>query len=167
MHTQPRKLSDQFREILRIKHYSLSTEKTYINWVGQFIGFHNNRNPSAMGEKEVRDFLSYLARERNVTSSTQDQAFNAILFFYKYVLKRELALIDAVRAKRPKRLPVVLTREETKMLLSHLSGVKGLMVRLLYGGGVRLMECHRLVLRILILKPGRYLSVPARGLRTG
>jgi len=89
----------------------------------------------------VQDYLSYLAKEKNVASSTQDQALNAILFFYKYVMKQELGLIDAIRAKRPKRLPVVLTQEEIKRLLSHLSGIKSLMVRLLYGGGLRLMEC--------------------------
>ena len=102
---KPQRLSDRFWEILRIKHYSISTEKTYINWVGQLIAFHKNQHPNQLREKEVQDFLSCLARERNVASSTQNQALNAILFFYKHVMKQELRLIDAVRAKRPKRLP--------------------------------------------------------------
>src|SRR5512142_946218 len=136
MDLKPARLSEQFRTILRIKHYSLRTEKAYINWVSRLIRFHKNRSPGQLGEKEVRDFLSYLAKCGNVSTSTQNQAFHAIIFFYKYVMKRELGIIDAVRAKRPVRLPVVLTRDETKKLLSYLTGVQAIMAGLLYGSGL-------------------------------
>ena len=97
-----------------------------------------------MGALDVQRFLSYLAVEQHVTASTQNQALNAIVFLYEHILKKELGLIDAIRARKPKHLPVVLSVEETLLVLSQLSGVKQLMARLLYGSGLRLMECHRL-----------------------
>lgn len=134
------KLLDQLCEALRLKHYSLRTEKTYVHWVRRFILFHHKRHPQEMGVAEIQSFLNYLAIDLHVAASTQNQALNALTFLYKVVLKRELGLIDAIRARRPKRLPVVLTREETQRVLSLLSGVNHLMASLLYGSGLRLKE---------------------------
>jgi integron integrase len=142
--TKAPKLIDQMRQAMRIKHYSLRTEKSYINWVRRYIYFHNKRHPREMGATEVQSFLSDLAVQRRVSASTQNQALNALVFLYKQVLKKELGVIDAVRARRPKRLPVVLTQEEVQKILSLLSGVNHLIVSLLYGSGLRLMECLRL-----------------------
>jgi len=138
------KLLDQMKNIMKIKHYSLQTEKSYVQWVRRYIYFHNKQHPVNLCALDVQRYLSYLAVEQNVSASTQNQALNAIVFLYKQVLKKELGAIDAIRAKKPKRLPVVLTVEETLLVLSQLSGVKQLMARLLYGSGLRLMECHRL-----------------------
>jgi integron integrase len=144
MNTGKPKLLDQMKTIMRIKHYSLKTEKSYVQWVRRYIYFHNKQHPDEMGALDVQKFLSYLAVEQQVSASTQNQALNAIVFLYKQVLKKEIGLIDAIRARRPKHLPVVLTVEETQRVLSQLSGVKQLMARLLYGSGLRLMECLRL-----------------------
>jgi len=144
MNKQKPKLLDQLREAMRLKHYSLKTEKSYIHWVRRFIYFHHMRHPQEMGASEVQSFLNHLAVEQQVAASTQNQALNALVFLYKRVLQKELGSIDAVRARRPKHLPVVLTREETQRVLSLLSGVDHLMVSLLYGSGLRLMECLRL-----------------------
>ena len=138
------KLLDQMRQAMRVKHYSLQTEKSYISWVRRYIFFHDKRHPREMGDTEVQSFLSDLAVHRRVSASTQNQALNALVFLYKQVLKKELGVIDAVRARRPKRLPVVLTVQEVQKILSLLSGVNHLMVSLLYGSGLRLMECLRL-----------------------
>ncbi len=110
----------------------------------RFILFHKKRHPQEMGATEVQAFLNYLAVDQHVSASTQNQALNALVFLYKHVIKKELGTIDAIRARRPKRLPVVLTREETQKILSLLSGVNHLMARFLYGSGLRLMECLRL-----------------------
>jgi len=131
---------------MRLKHYSLKTEKSYVHWGRQFILFHKKRHPQEMGAPEVQAFLNYLAVDQHVSASTQNQALNALVFLYKHVIKKELGTIDAIRARRPKRLPVVLTREETQKILSLLSGVNHLMASFLYGSGLRLMEC--LCLRI-------------------
>ena len=144
MNTGKPKLLDQMKTIMRIKHYSLKTEKSYVHWVRRYIYFHKKQHPIQMGALNVQKFLSYLAVEQHVSASTQNQALNALVFLYKHVLKKELGSIDAVRARRPKHLPVVLTVEETQRVLSQLSGVKQLMARLLYGSGLRLMECLRL-----------------------
>jgi len=135
MNTSKPKLMDQIKAAIRTKHYSLKTEKSYMQWVRRYIYFHNKRHPNEMGALEVQRFLSYLAVAQRVSASTQNQALNALVFLYKHVLKKELGSIDAIRARRPKHLPVVLTVEETQKVLSHLSGVKQLMARLLYGGG--------------------------------
>lgn len=144
MYKDKPKLLDQLREALRLKHYSLKTEKSYVHWGRRFILFHKKRHPQEMGAPEVQTFLNYLAVEQHVSASTQNQALNALVFLYKHVLKRELGTIDAVRARRSMHLPVVLTREETQKVLSLLSETQRLMVSLLYGSGLRLMECHRL-----------------------
>ena len=138
------KLLDQFRAALRVKHYAYSTEKSYVYWARRFIYFHNKKHPRNMGTYEVQAFLSYLAQHDNVAASTQNQALNALVFLYKQVIKKEIGSIDAVRARRPKRLPVVLTQLEVEKILALLSDTTAIMATLLYGSGLRLMECHRL-----------------------
>ncbi len=123
----------------------MSTEKTYVHWIRRFIYFHGKRHPLEMGETEVGAFLTHLAVKENVGASTQNQALSALLFLYRHVLKREFGWLDNVeRAKRSKRLPVVFTKEEVRAVLHRLEGTKSLMAGLLYGGGLRLMECIRL-----------------------
>jgi integron integrase len=139
------KLLDRVREVIRLKHYSLRTEKTYVDWIKRFILFHGKRHPQMMGGDEVREFLSDLATQRNVAASTQNQAFSALLFLYKEVVKQELPWIDDIqRAKRPAKLPVVFTPEEARAVLCKLRGTPRLMAQLLYGCGLRLNECARL-----------------------
>jgi site-specific recombinase XerD len=144
MHKDKPKLLDQLQEVMRLKHYSLKTEKSYVHWVRRFILFHKKRHPQEMGAAEVQAFLNYLAVDQRVSASTQNQALNALVFLYKHVQKKELGTIDAIRARRSKYLLVVLTRKETQKILSLLSETQHLMVSLLYGSGLRLMECHRL-----------------------
>jgi integron integrase len=128
-----------------VKHYSIRTEETYVTWIRRFILFHKKRHPSEMGEQEISEFLTHLAVQERVAASTQNQALNAIVFLYRAVLKRDLGEIRGIQwAKRPARLPVVFTREEAKAVLDHLEGTKWLMASLLYGSGLRLMECLRL-----------------------
>ena len=142
--TKPR-LIDQVRNVLRVHHYSVRTEENYIQWIRRFIFFHNKRHPREMGEKEIRAFLTHLAVDKHVSASTQNQALSALLFLYKKVLQVDLEWIDdVVRAKRPKRLSVVLTKTEVNSLLSAMTGTSSIVVRLLYGTGMRLMEAVRL-----------------------
>jgi integron integrase len=141
---QPR-LLDQVRELLRIRHYSIRTEQAYVQWIRRFVVFNGKRHPNEMGAQEVTAFLSHLAIVRHVAASTQNQALNAILFLYRDVLKIQLPWLDDVeRAKKPQRLPVVLTRDEVRALLAQLEGTPWLMAALIYGGGLRLLECLRL-----------------------
>jgi integron integrase len=145
MEKRPKKLLDQVRGAIQRKHYSLSTEQTYVSWIKRYILFHKKQHPKEMGSAEIEAFLTHLAVDQNVAASTQNQALSALLFLYREVLKQELdGPIDALRAKRPKRLPVVLTREETLKIIGYLSGMHRLMAKLLYGSGLRLMECLRL-----------------------
>jgi len=131
--------------MLRLKHRSLSTEKTYMGWLRSFYRFLNGQSPYALDSSHVKDFLSYLAVERNVSSSTQNQAFNAILFLFRHVLDNDIDDISgAVRASQKRRLPVVLTKQEVFRLFDHLNGTNLLMAQLLYGCGLRLLECLRL-----------------------
>lgn len=140
-----KKLLDQMRDVMRVKHYSLRTERFYCDWVERFIRFHRMRHPREMGEEEVGAFLTDLARRQNVAPSTQNQALSALLVLYKQVLEVEIGWLGNVeRAKKPARLPVVLTRDEVHKLFAHLHGTSRLMAGLLYGSGVRLMECVRL-----------------------
>ena len=143
---KPRKLLDRVRDKLRVKHYSVRTEKTYVSWIRRYILFHNKRHPKDMGAREIEAFLTHLAVEKNVAASTQNQALSALLFLYNDVLEKALNrdVIDAVRAKKPKRLPVVLTRDEALTVLAALSGTAQLIGRTLYGSGLRLSECLRL-----------------------
>lgn len=139
------KLLDQVREQIRLRHYSIRTETVYLDWVRRFIRFHKYRHPQEMGAVEVEAFLSDLAVRKDVSASTQNQALSAILFLYKQVLQIELPWLDGViRARRPRRLPVVLTREEVASVLAQLDGTLWLVANLLYGSGMRLMEVLRL-----------------------
>jgi integron integrase len=143
--TQKPKLLDQVRQAIRMRHYSPRTEETYVHWIKRFIFFHNKRHPAEMGEKEIARFLSTLASELHVSASTQNQALNAILFLYRHVLSKDIGYVDGVvRANRPKRLPTVLTRQEVKSIFGCLDSSDWLMAMLLYGAGLRLMECLRL-----------------------
>ncbi len=141
-----KKLLDQVRDRCRLKHYSIRTEKTYVDWIKRYIFFHGKRHPNEMGISEIEDFLTNLAVEKQVAPSTQNQAFNAILFLYKQVLKISFGeeKIKAVRAKRKEKVPVVLTKEEITELIVKMNGIYQLMAKLIYGGGLRLLECLRL-----------------------
>ncbi len=139
------KLLDRLREKVRLKHYSIRTEQVYIDWARRFILFHGKRHPKDMGAPEVEAFLTHLAVERNVAASTQNQAKSALLFLYKEVLGIELPWLDGIEsAKASRRLPVVLTPREARLILHELSGTMGLVVGLLYGTGMRLLEGLRL-----------------------
>lgn len=139
------RLRDRVREALRARHYSRRTEKTYVAWVRRYILFHGKRHPAEMGGAEITRFLTSLAVDGKVAASTQNQALSALLFLYREVLEQDVPWLDnVVRAKRPRRLPVVLTREEVRAILEHLDGVPRLMAILLYGAGLRLLECARL-----------------------
>lgn len=139
------KLLDQVRARIRVKHYSIRTETQYVHWIRRFILFHGKRHPREMGAPEVESFLSDLAVAGHVAASTQNQALSALLFLYREVLEIDLPWLDGVtRAKPSKRLPVVLTPSEVRKVLERMDGVYGLMGRLLYGTGMRLMECVRL-----------------------
>ncbi len=139
------KLLDQVRDRLRLGHYSLRTERTYISWIRRYILFHGKRHPKDIGKAEIEAFLTHLAVERHVAASTQNQALNALLFLYRHVLGAELPWMeDVVRAKRPQRVPEVLSSQEVAQVLAHLQGANRLMASLLYGSGLRLMEAIRL-----------------------
>ena len=141
----PPRLLERVKQALRTRHYSPRTEKAYVAWVRRFVVFHDKRHPLEMGREEVEQFLTHLAVQQRVSASTQNQAFSAVLFLYREVLEQHLeGLEDVVRAKRPVHLPVVLSREEVNRVLSYLSGIPLLMASLMYGGGLRLLECCRL-----------------------
>jgi len=138
------RLLDRVREAIRARHYSRRTEKAYVHWIRRFIFFYNKRHPAEMGPAEISAFLSALAVRDKVAASTQNQALSALLFLYRDVLGVDLPwLDDVVRAKRPQYLLVVLTREETRAVLQQLTGVPRVMALLLYGAGLRLLECCR------------------------
>ncbi len=140
-----KKLLEEVRDLMRLRHYSIRTERCYCDWITRFIRYNGKRHPREMGKAEVTEFLTHLARDGNVAASTQNQALSALLFLYKEVLKEEIGWLEGVeRATKPKRLPVVLTREEAQLIFSHLHGMPRLMAGLLYGSGLRLMECVRL-----------------------
>ena len=139
------KLLDRVREQLRLKHYSYRTEETYLHWIRRYIIFHQKRHPNEMGDEEIRAFLIHLAEKDQVAASTQNQAFSALLFLYRHVLKQEVSVdYKSLGAARPKRLPGVLTKEETQKVIDYLSREYQLMAKLLYGSGLRVMECLRL-----------------------
>lgn len=143
-HSEPR-LLDQVRNKIRTKHYSIRTEQAYVDWIRRFVLFHGKRHPLTMGAPEVEAFLTHLAVVRHVAASTQNQAKSALLFLYKEVLDQDLPWLGKVeQAKAPQRLPVVLTPGEVQILLSRLDGTNWMMASLLYGAGLRLMECMRL-----------------------
>ncbi len=141
----PPKLLDRVRWHLRVKHYSIRTEQAYTDWIRRYILFHGKRHPAEMGEEEIAAFLSHLAIQGRVAASTQNQAFSALLFLYQQVLERRLEYVAGVeRVSRPPKLPVVLTRPEARAVLANLKGDYRLMAHLLYGSGLRLLECLRL-----------------------
>jgi len=140
-----RKLLEVVRDSLRTQNYSYRTEKTYINWIRKYILFHKKRHPKEMGEREINQFLTYLAVNRKVAASTQNQALSALLFLYKVILGKEIGWIGNIqRARKPKKIPVVFSREEVKKVLLHLHGKCWLVGALMYGSGLRLMECLKL-----------------------
>lgn len=154
--TQQPKLLDRMRDAIRVRHYSLSTERTYLHWAKRFILFHNKRHPAEMGAPEVEAFLSDLAIQRNVSASTQNQAKHAILFLYRDVLGISLPWLDGItRAKINKRLPAVLTVAEVQALLRRVSGTNGLIIKLLYGTGMRIKEGLRLRVKDLDIPRGQ------------
>lgn len=135
---------DRVREVIRSHHFSYSTEKTYINWIYRYIIFHNKRHPKELGGEEIADFLTNLVVERKVSASTQNQALNALVFLYKRVLKIQLENFEFEHSRIGKRIPVVLSREEIRKVISNLHGEFHLMASVLYGGGLRLSECLNL-----------------------
>ena len=139
------RLLDQMRQVIRVKHYSIRTEQTYLSWAKQFIRWSGMRHPADMGAAEIEAFLSMLANQRDVAASTQNQALAALLFLYKQVLGVDLPWLDGItRAKKPARLPVVLSQAEVRAVLANTKGVNGLIISMLYGTGMRLMEALRL-----------------------
>ncbi len=158
------KLLDRMRARLRTRHYSIRTEDSYVQWAKRFILFQGKRHPSAMGAAEINEFLTHLAVERNVSASTQSQALAAILFLYRDVLGEEVPwLNDLVRAPRRERVPVVLSRDEVRLLLAHLSGAAQLVARLLYGTGMRLLEGLRLRVKDLDFESGEVVVRSGKG----
>jgi integron integrase len=157
------KLLSRTRRLMRAKHYSYRTEKAYLGWIRRFILFHSQRHPVHMGREEIELFLSDLATKQKVSASTQNQALSAILFLYRVVLGKPIeSQIDAVRARRPKRVPTVLSKEEVRRVLGCMTGVHSLMARLLYGSGLRASECSRLrvkdldfALRQIVVRDGK------------
>jgi len=144
-HPHKLNLLDRVRNALRSRHYSRRTEQVYVAWIRRFVLFHEKRHPAVLGENEINEFLSHLALKEHVSASTQNQALSAILFLYRHVLNREIGdLGEVIRARKAHRLPVVMTRKEVQAVLSHLQGDKNLMASLMYGAGLRLMECLRL-----------------------
>ncbi len=142
---RPSKLLDRVRQAIRIRHYSRRTEEAYVGWIRRFILFHGKRHTAQMGEDQVTAFLTSLAVDRRVSASTQNQALSAILFLYEHALGIELEWLDGiVRAKAPLRLPVILTRAEVRAILDRLDGTPKIVGTLLYGAGIRLLECLRL-----------------------
>jgi integron integrase len=140
-----KKLFDRHKSAMRVRHYSIRTERAYEQWIRRFLSFHNKKSVEKIGAKDIQAYLNYLAENRMIAAGTQNQALNAIVFFFREVLKRDPGdFSNFVRAKRPTRVPEVLTQSEVKSLLDALKGVNLLMAGLLYGAGLRLMECVRL-----------------------
>jgi integrase len=162
--SNPPRLLDQIRERIRYKHYSLRTERAYVDWARRYVLFHGKRHPRELGAADVEAFLSHLVNERNVAASTHQQALAALLFLYGEVLQVELPWLDDIgRPRKPKRLPVVLTRGEVADTLAHMVGEHRLMARLIYGAGLRLMECVRLRVKDLDLARGELVVRSGKG----
>jgi integrase len=160
---QPPKLLDQVAAKMRLLHYSKRTERAYVDWIKRYILFHNKRHPREMGVEEIEAFLTHLAVEGNVTASTQNQAFSALLFLYQRILDVKLPNISALRARRLERLPVVLSVAEVRRVLSELDGIDLLMAEILYGTGMRLLECCRLRVKDVDLARKQLLVREAKG----
>lgn len=161
---QPPKLLDRVRIAIRTRHYSLRTEEAYVGWIRRFILFHNQRHPAEMGEPEINAFLSGLAVKERVSASTQNQALCALLFLYRHVLEKPFPQLEnLIRAKRPTRLPTVMTRAEVRSLLHGLVGVERVIATLLYGSGMRLLECLRLRVKDVEFGLNRIMVRDAKG----
>lgn len=159
-------LLDRARHLIRLKHYSIRTEKSYLPWIQRYVLFHNNRDPKDMGGAEIEGFLSHLAVNLKVSASTQNQAFNALLFLYREVLKKELAeSINAIRAKKPTRLPTVMTKDETMKVIAAVPPDQQLIIKLIYGSGLRLMECVRLRVKDIDFGNNHLLVRDAKGMK--
>lgn len=141
---KPKKLLDQVRDAIRLKNYSYRTEQTYIQWIKRFIFFHGKKHPKEMGKEEIAQFLTNLAVEGNVAASTQNQALSALLFLYNQVIHQPVEFVDFLWAKKPEKLPVVLTKDEVAAVIQNLSGTSLLITQLLYGCGLRLTEALRI-----------------------
>lgn len=158
------RLLDEVRMVMRLRHMSIRTEEAYVQWIKRFILFHQKRHPREMGETEIRAFLANLAVEQNVAASTQNQAMAAIIFLYQEVLQKELPRLDNIeRATKPKRLPVVFSRTEVQALLAHLQGTEYLVASLLYGSGLRLLECLRLRVKDVDFQDNRLIIRDGKG----
>ena len=154
------KLLEQIRHLARVKHFSIRTERCYVHWAERYIRFHGIKHPNTMGALEIEQFLTHLAVKGNVAASTQNQALAALLFLYQEVLKIDVGRLDAVRARKPKRVPLVLSQPEVTVLLKALDDLPttepyALMARLMYGAGLRLMECCRLRMKDIDLERGQ------------
>jgi integron integrase len=158
------KLSDRIRQTARLKHLSLRTENTYLNWIKQYYFFHHRKDPSTLGADQIRNFLTFFAVHRRVSASTQNQALCALIFLYKDVLSLELPRIENIqRAIVKKKLPTIFTPEEVRKILSNLDGTYKLMATLLYGSGLRLMECVRLRIKDLDLNKNQIVIQDTKG----
>ena len=159
------KLLDQVRQLMRLRHYSVRTEEAYVGWIRRYILFHGKRHPRELNEKHVSEFLSSLAINGRVAASTQNQALNALLFLYKEVLQHEFGFVgNALRVKRPPKVPGVLSPSEVRAVFLHLDGQYRLMAQLLYGSGLRLLECLRLRVKDVDL---HYLHITVRDPKGG
>jgi len=164
METRPKKLLDQVREAIRLKHYSYKTEQTYVGWIRRYILFHHKQHPKDMGAAEIEAFLTHLAVDGQVSASTQNQALSALLFLYRYVLHQEVSeSIEAVRAKPSRYLPTVLSKAEVRSILQQVSGEPGLVIQVLYGSGLRLNEGLRLRVKDLDFAQRQILVRDAKG----
>lgn len=160
----PPKLLDQVRTVMRLRHLSIRTEEAYTQWIKRFILFHQKRHPREMGAAEIRDFLAYLAVDRKVARATQNQALHALLFLYREVLQQELPPLGGIEmASKPPRLPVVFTREEAQAVLAQLTGIHHLLASLLYGSGLRLLECLRLRVKDVDFKRNQLIVREGKG----
>ncbi len=160
------KLLDQVRDAIRKKHYSIRTEQAYVDWAKRFILFHKKHRPKDLGEKEISQFITHLAADRRVASSTQNQALNAIVFLYKRVLNIELGDFGHMeRAKKPEKLPTVMSRTEVNKVLSSMIGINQLMAKLLYGCGLRLMECVRLRVKDIDFEQNHIIVRDGKGMK--
>ena len=160
------KLLDQVRDVIRKRHYSIRTEQAYVDWARRYILFHKKHHPKDMGEKEIAQFISHLATDRKVAASTQNQALNAIVFLYKRVLNIELGDFGHMeRTKKPEKLPTVMARKEVNQVLSSMSGVNQLMAKLLYGCGLRLMECVRMRVKDIDFEQNHIIVRDGKGMK--
>lgn len=158
------KLLKSVREVIRLKNYSLRTETAYVTWIRKFVAYHNNTHPKNLGAEDIKSFLTHIVMERNVSASTQNQALNAIVFMYKYVLGIDLDDFSGFhRAKRARRLPHVFTHEEAMNVISHLQGEFKLMASIQYGAGLRLLEVLRLRIKDISFPRKQFLIREAKG----